>query len=97
MANNYQPNVGNLCHENPRRDAIHIAVAPVTSGERLEPGNFVKLVEGKARICDPKEAIGVVDPFLVDKIEPECVFWLFIKPNTVTNLRHTWSHPAWTV
>jgi hypothetical protein len=81
-----------------RRDAIHIAVAPVTAAERLTPGQHVGLVrEGDLELvglCD--RSIGVVDPFLATAVEPGQRFWLFLYPNTITGLRHVWTHPAFT-
>ncbi len=38
--------LGNLALEGAQRDAIHIAIAPVTSDEYLHPGQHVDLVAG---------------------------------------------------
>lgn len=75
------------------RDAIHVAIASVVADERLEPGEHVGLTdEGKANSSvDP---IGIVDPFLKHSIGPGQRFWLLLYPNTVTGMRHHWSHPA---
>ncbi len=79
-----------------RRDAIHIAVAPVTAAERLAPGQHVGLVrDGSLELVGPCDrAIGIVDPFLPEAVEPGRRFWLFLYPGTVTGLRHVWTHPA---
>src|SRR4029077_11817181 len=81
-----------------RRDAIHIAVAPVTAAVRLAPGQHVGLVREDnvewVGLCD--HAIGVVDPFLAEAVEPGQRFWLFLYPGTITGLRHVWTHPAFT-
>lgn len=79
-----------------RRDAIHVAVAPVTAVERLSPGQHVGLVrEGDVELVGScAEPIGVVDPFLTADVEPGQRFWLFLYPETITGLRHVWTHPA---
>jgi hypothetical protein len=79
-----------------RRDAIHIALAPVTAAQRLTPGEHVGLIEaGNVELVGPcDDNIGIVDPFLVEDVEPGQRFWLFLYPNTITGLRHVWTHPA---
>jgi hypothetical protein len=79
-----------------RRDAIHIAVAPVTAALRLTPGQHVGFVrEGNLELVGPCDRnLGVVDPFLTEPVEPGRRFWLFLCPGTVTGLRHVWTHPA---
>lgn len=90
------PEVGKLIEDNAaRRDAIHVAVAPVEAAEDLLPGQHVGLVVGKASAG--VEPIGVVDPFLTATILKGQRFWLFLYPNTVTSLRHVWTHPAFAV
>ena len=81
-----------------RRDAIHIAVAPVKAANRLAPGQHVGLVqEGNLELVGPCDRnIGVVDPFLVEEVERGQRFWLFLYPGTITGLRHVWTHPAFT-
>lgn len=37
--------VGSVLYHNACRDAIHIAIAPVIAGEKLNPGQHVKLNE----------------------------------------------------
>jgi len=93
------PRLGQLIEDGDRRrDAIHIAVAPVTATERLAPGQHVGLVqEGNTELvgsCD--RDIGIVDPFLAEGVEPGQRFWLFLYPGTITGLRHVWTHPAFT-
>lgn len=93
------PEVGKLItSDDARRDAIHVAVAPVEAGESLDSGCRVVLdKQGKARLCardDPK-AVGIVDPFLMTRVVLQGErFWLFLYPNSVTSLRHVWTHPA---
>ncbi len=80
------------------RDAIHVAVIPVTSPHIQYPSNRVKLVKGavdKVRMCDDDDPdyVGVVDPFLTGNVPVGTRFWLFLQPNTITALRHAWTHP----
>jgi hypothetical protein len=98
------PQLGQLIQDGDRRrDAIHIAVAPVTAAEKLLPGQHVGFVNdpdrpGNTEIVGmwAEEKIGIVDPFLVNAIEEGERFWLFLYPNTITSLRHVWTHPAFT-
>jgi hypothetical protein len=91
------PQLGRLIPDGDRRrDAIHVAVAPVTAAVRLAPGQHVGLVqEGNPELVGPcQNNIGVVDPFLTEEVEPGQRFWLCLYPNTITGLRHVWTHPA---
>jgi hypothetical protein len=93
------PQLGRLIEDGERRrDAIHIAVAPVTAGGRLSPGQHVGLIQkGSLEFVGPCDCnIGIVDPFLTSEIEPGQRFWLFLYPGTVTGLRHVWTHPVFT-
>jgi len=87
-----------------QRDAIHIAVLPVTAGEDLYCGHDVRLLsDGTAVQCEPEHRLGVVDPFLMSDerehrhhgvVEKGQRFWLFLNPGTITTLRHEWVHPG---
>ncbi len=81
-----------------RRDAIHIAVAPVMAAQRLAPGQHVGLVEeaNLERVGPCDHTIGIVDPFLSKEVQPGQWFWLFLYPGSITGLRHIWTHPAFT-
>lgn len=91
------PQLGALIEDGDRRrDAIHIAVAPVTAAEKLKPGQHVGLIDEDSReLVGPCDCnIGIVDPFLRMDVECGQRFWLFLLPNTVTGMRHVWTHPA---
>ena len=91
------PQLGRLIEdEDRRRDAIHIAVAPVTASVRLSPGMHIGLVsDDNTELVGPTEnPIGIVDPFLETDVELGQRFWLFLYPNSVTGMRHVWAHPA---
>src|SRR5262249_51543452 len=90
------PNLGAAPDEDARRDAVHIAVAPVVAAAQLLPGQHVGLLgDGRADAND--QPIGIVDPFLAEAVLPGQRFWLFLYPGTITSLRHVWTHPAFTV
>lgn len=87
--------VGKLLDETARRDAIHFALAPVVCGEMtLEPGQHTGLNAKGLAVRTPAKLLGIVDPFLEQRVQPRQRFWLFLYPNTITNLRHAWEHPA---
>ena len=91
------PRLGQLIEDGDRRrDAIHIAVIPVTATVNLRPGEHVGLIEdGNHELVAPCECnIGIVDPFLTRVVEPQQRFWLFLYPNTITGMRHVWTHPS---
>lgn len=80
------------------RDAIHIAVIPARAAEELQPGQHVGFSENGYLVTgapqQPRECIGIVDPYLRRAVNARERFWLFLYPNTVTSLRHKWQHPA---
>lgn len=98
MTQQYTPNIGQLCKDDARRDCIHFALAPVVAGEELRPGEHVGFLPNTNVIVDSNnigvELIGIVDPFLKHNVYRGQKFWLMLYPNTVTSLRHVWSHPA---
>jgi len=79
-----------------RRDAVHVAVAAVTAETRLSPGQHIGLVraDNMELVCQTERNIGIVDPFLTEDVEPGQRFWMFLYPDTITGLRHIWTHPA---
>jgi hypothetical protein len=40
--------------------------------------------------------VGIVDPFRVGLMQPGTVFWLCLFPESITGMRHVWTHPAFT-
>lgn len=88
--------IGSLIWDKGRyRDAIHMAVAPVVAAENLRPGQHVGFVgDDRETVGQSSNPIGVVDPFLRFDVERGQRFWVFIYPNTVTSLRHEWTHPS---
>ena len=96
------PEIGKLIEGPAFRDAIHIAVAPVVAGCLLEPGMHVGLtyVKDKGMVAGNfagVATIGIVDPFLNEFVQEGQKFWLFVYVNTVQNLRHSWTHPAFQI
>lgn len=91
------------------RDALHMAMAAVTAGERLEPGQRVGIIRSEwkssaatrweqvfhvARVPHPDKELGIVDPFLRGVVLPGQRFWLWLFPKTITGLQHNWTHTA---
>ena len=93
------PTLGTLiANSDRRRDAVHIAVVPVISDQRLAPGQHVGLCvpDDLERVGPCDHNIGIVDPFLASDVEPGQRFWLLLYPGTITSLRHVWTHPTFT-
>ena len=88
-----QESVGRIISSAEYRDAIHIALCPVASDEKLSPGQAIALV-GDRKVSASGYHIGIVDPFLRAEVAPGQWFYMFLYPNTITSLRHEWTHPA---
>lgn len=90
--------LGELIDETQQRDAIHIAIAPVVAadGEKLYPGQDIGFVQtgDTSRVGAVSRPIGIVDPFLKRPVYQGDRFWMFLYPQTITSLRHDWTHPA---
>jgi hypothetical protein len=87
--------LGQFISKNEERDAIHIAVAPVIATEILLPGDRIGFVAGSTeRVTKKAVHIGIVDPFLEDPIGPGTKIWMLLFPYTITSLKHSWTHPA---
>lgn len=100
--------LGQIIEGDQQRDAIHVAVAPVVAAEPLSPGQHIGIygmVREESRDFRGEylvsaivtETVGIVDPFLRNPVLPEQRFWMFLYPNTVTGMRHHWSHPAFDI
>lgn len=81
------------------RDCVHVALAPVEAGCPIRPGAHVSLTESGLAVWgayEDGETIGIADPFLRETIQRGQWFWLFLYQNTITGMRHVWSHKAFT-
>jgi hypothetical protein len=90
--------IGKLIDGRGDPDAIHVATMPVTAAETLKPGQHIGFSEGGWRVTasppSPYTLIGIVDPFLTKDVTEGQRFFMLLYPNTITGLRHVWSHPA---
>ena len=85
--------IGTILTESAQRDAIHIAVAPMVAKCKVFPGQDV----GLHPVTDTNTPhVGIVDPFLKEPVFPGQRYFIFLYPNTITGLRHEWTHPAFT-
>ena len=83
----------------PERDAIHVAVIPLMAGESyMRSGEKVRLSLESHNVAmngDYGNHIGVIDPFMEgSSLNEGDWFWCFLKPGTVTGMRHHWQHPS---
>ena len=87
--------IGKLIEGESHRDAIHVAICPVVANDTLMPGQHIGFITGSTSVVDiVPDAIGIVDPFLRRPILKGQAFYMCLYPNTVTGMRHHWSHPA---
>lgn len=95
MSDQSKLGLGQLITTEQGRDAIHVAVAPVTVAHTTTAGRHVTLdADGNASEHTGKPAIGIIDPFLTRPVEKGQKCWLFLYPGTITGLRHDWYHPS---
>jgi hypothetical protein len=78
---------------NAGRDAVHSHILPVEAGENLKRAEWVKVVKGIATKSPSYSADGYIDPNLEYGANKGDRVWVILKPNTVTGMRHAWSHP----
>lgn len=93
------PRLGQLLDGEQGRDAIHIAIAPVVAGEELFPGQHIGFAgpgDCVTVVGVPPGAgsLGIVDPYLRQRVFLGDRFYMFLYPQTITGLRHEWTHPA---
>lgn len=87
--------IGKILTGDERRDAVHIAIAPIEAAVAIKAGDHVSVTDGKASPCEPAvESVGIADPYLLRTIKPGERFWLFLHPYSVTSIRHEWTHPS---
>lgn len=88
--------IGELITGYQRRDAIHVAVAPVTVAETVKPGQHVAVNEAGQAVSPkhPTHAVGVIDPYLLHPVEVGQRCWVFLYPETIHDMVHHWYHPA---
>lgn len=86
--------LGSILDDKQKRDAIHLAVEPVIAGEWLYPGAHITVENGIAFASKVGEGLGIVDPFLQERVNKGERFWFVMYPRMVHSLRHVWSHPA---
>jgi hypothetical protein len=86
---------GRLITGDETRDAVHVAVAPVVAGHTIVPGSHIGFVMNDNTTVGTlaSKHIGIADPFLTSTIKKGDKFWMFLYPNTITSLRHNWTHP----
>jgi hypothetical protein len=86
--------IGTLIDETAQRDAIHIAIAPVlVHNEFCDPGEHVGFLTNGNVSTTANKKIGIIDPFLKDPVRKGQRCYLFLYPQTVTGMKHHWSHP----
>ena len=87
--------LGQLIQGNPGRDAVHIAIMPVTAGFEHEPGDSVAVIWGGDGFVTTllNDSIGIIDPFLDTTVKQGEQCYLCLYPDSITDLRHVWSHP----
>lgn len=88
--------IGKLVEGRGDPDAIHVATMPVTAAETLRPGQHIGFKDEyrvTAAPVSPYKLLGIVDPFLTADVAEGQRFFMLLYPNTITGLRHVWTHP----
>lgn len=88
--------IGKLIEGPGEPDAIHVATMPVVAAEALKPGQHIGFKDGYRVTGSPPapyKLLGIVDPFLKADVAEGQRFFMILYPNTITGLRHVWTHP----
>ena len=95
------PQLGKIIEGDAARDAVHVAIAPVTATEGLSGGERIGIrpdgnggYEAFLAQSGNDDAVAVVDPFLVDPVAKHQRFYALMLPGSVTGLRHVYTHPS---
>lgn len=91
--------LGHLLNDEATRDAVHVAIAPVTAHEAvLHPGQHVAVEHGRAWVPPVNrpdiKLVGVVDPFLRAPVNKGESCYVLLYPGEAQKLRHHWEHPS---
>lgn len=90
--------LGKFIDETFQRDAVHVAIAPVQATEDMAPSDKIDLIfDSTYQVMLSDEPIGLVDPYLAlitDVVKKGQWFYMVLLPNTVTGMRHHWSHTS---
>ena len=94
--------IGKLIDDKASKDAVHVAVFPAFSTHILKPGQRVHLLVSRTNYrglyevvpeeIGISEAVGVVDPFLKEDINPGQAFFVMVFPDDIGELHHEWKH-----
>jgi hypothetical protein len=78
--------LGKIIDGEHKRDAIHIAIVPVCAHQSLSPGDHIGFVnETKISVGLGKNPIGIVDPFLTEKVRKGQWFYMCLYPGTIAD------------
>jgi hypothetical protein len=86
-----KPILGELLKGGEERDAIHIAILPVTAHTYIPAGAQIFIRPDLTAILSGKSN-AVADPFLKEQIRPGEKFYALLNPYTIESLRHEWVH-----
>lgn len=79
------------------RDAVHVAMISVRSSadKPINPGTRIRIKDGIGLVAlyQFSDYDGVVDPFRLTPVQPNELFWLCLKPGSITSLVYHWQHP----